>query len=294
MNVAACTLPTLAVEFAQSKTFTCKMSNPVLYLFTFLAYSVLAVLFWRAQLAGQAEQANRSNIGHAIAIPLIAHGCLLYQNLFIFGSLNIGLVYSISLILWLTVLVYWLARLFYPLANMQAFVLPLAGIGAVLPGIFPEVHKLAQPTSLAFDAHILAAMLAYSLFTIAAFHAGLMSLVEKRLHHAMLPNLMKNLPPLMTMEKLLFRIIAIGLIVLTVTLLSGMIFSEEIFGQPWQLNHKNLFGLLSWVIFSVLLMGRSSRGWRGKIAVRWTMGGFIFLILAYLGTQFVLEIILHR
>ena len=270
------------------------MSNPVLYLMTFLSYGVLAVLFWRAQLSGQAETANRSHIGHAIAIPLVLHGYLLYQNLFIFDSLNIGLVYSLSLILWLTVLVYWLARLFYSLASLQTLFLPIAALAAVLPAIFPAVHRLEQPTSWAFNAHVLAAMLAYSLFTIAAFHAGLMSLVEKRLHHAMIPTVLKNLPPLMTMEKILFRIIAVGWALLTVTLLSGIIFSEEIFGRAWQLNHKNIFGLISWIIYSTLMLGRLLKGWRGKTAVRWTMGGFTFLILAYLGTEFVLEVILHR
>jgi len=270
------------------------MSNPVLYLITFLSYGVLAVLFWRAQLSGQSETVNRNLLGHAIAVPLALHGWLLYQNLFIFDSLNIGLVYSVSLILWLTVVVYWLARLFYPLASLQTLFLPIAAVAAVLPAFFPEVHRLAQPNVWAFNAHVLAAMLAYSLFTIAAFHAGLMSLVEKRLHHAMIPTVLKNLPPLMTMEKILFRIITVGWALLTVTLLSGIIFSEEIFGRAWQLNHKNLFGLISWVIYSTLLLGHILKGWRGKVAVRWTMGGFTFLILAYLGTEFVLEVILHR
>lgn len=270
------------------------MSNPALYLATFFAYGVLTYLFWQSQIAGHAETLNRSRIGHAVAIPLALHAWLLSENLFIWGSLNVGLVYSLSLILWLTVLIYWLARFFYPLSSLQTLALPIAGCAAVLPALFPEVHKLSQPTTWAFEAHILTAMLAYSLFTIAALHAGLMSLVEKRLHHAKLPNVLKNLPPLLTMETLLFRIIAMGLVLLTLTLVSGVIFSEEIFGQPWQLNHKILFGLISWVIFSVLLLGHIYQGWRGQTAVRWTMGGFTFLILAYLGTKFVLEVILHR
>lgn len=270
------------------------MSNPLLYLSTFLAYGIVAIFFWRAQVAGNAETANRGALGHAIAIPLGLHAWLLYQNLFIWGSLNLGLVYAFSLILWLTVLVYWLARFFYPLSGLQTLVLPLAGIAAALPGIYPEVHKLAQPTSWAFDAHVFTAMLAYSLFTIAAFHAALMSLVEKRLHHATLPKILRNLPPLLTMESLLFRLVGIGLLLLSLTLASGMLFSEQIFGQAWQLNHKVLFGFISWVIFSILLLGHLYKGWRGQTAVRWTLGGFAFLLLAYLGTKFVLEIILQR
>jgi len=141
---------------------------------------------------------------------------------------------------------------------------------------------------------VLMAMLAYSLFTIAALHAGLMSLVEKRLHHAKLPKVLQNLPPLLTMETLLFRVIGVGFVLLTITVASGMLFSEKIFGHPLQLSHKVLFGIASWVIFAVLLWGHRFYGWRGHTAVRWTLSGFGFLVLAYLGSQFVLEVFLHR
>ena len=137
-------------------------------------------------------------------------------------------------------------------------------------------------------------MLAYSLFTIAALHAGLMSLVEKRLHHAKLPKVLQNLPPLLTMESLLFRVIGVGFVLLTITVVSGMLFSDHIFGHAWQFNHKTLFGLISWVVFGVLLLGHHYYGWRGHTAVRWTLSGFGFLVLAYLGSRFVLEVFLQR
>ena len=233
-------------------------------------------------------------LGQAILIPLALHGYLLYENLLVGGELNLGVISALSLILWLTMLVYWVASFFYPLVGLQTLVLPLVAIAAVLPALFPGVHMLSQRNSWAFDAHIFVAMLAYSLFTIATLHAGLMSLVEKRLHHAAVPPLLQSLPPLLTMEKLLFRLIAAGFILLTMTLVSGMVFSDQIFGRPWQLNHKMLFGFVSWGVFAVLLMGHHFHGWRGRIAVRWTMSGFVFLMLAYLGTKFVLEVMLHR
>ncbi len=270
------------------------MSNLPLALLTFLAYSMLAVYFWRAQLAGNGDALNRGAAGHAVLLPLVLHTYLLYGNLFSGGDLNLGLVYALSLILWLTILVYWLARFFYLIASLQTLVLPLAAVGAVLPTLFPSVHPLANQMSLALEAHILAAMLAYSLFTIAVLHAGLMSLVEKRLRHASLPRVLHGLPPLLTMEILLFRIIGAGFVVLTLTLASGMVFSEQLFGQPWQLNHKMLFGFISWGLFGVLLLGHHYKGWRGRTAVRWTMSGFVFLLLAYLGNKFVLEVLLHR
>ncbi len=270
------------------------MSNQALHLLTFALYSVLAILFWRAQTAGDAEQKNRGVLGFAVIVPLALHGWLLYDTLFIWGALNLGLVYALSLILWLTVLIYWLARYFYPVSSLQTLVLPLAAVSTALPAIFPDVRILSQPASGLFDTHVLGAMLAYSLFTIAALHAGLISLVEKRLHHAKMPRVLRNLPPLLTMESLLFRVIGVGFVLLSITIASGMLFSEKIFGHPWQFSHKVLFGMLSWGVFAVLLMGHRFYGWRGHTAVRWTMSGFGFLVLAYLGTQFVLEAILHR
>jgi ABC-type uncharacterized transport system permease subunit len=189
--------------------------------------------------------------------------------------------------------VYWIARFFYPIASLQTLVLPLTAVGAVLPAIFPAVHTLVN-TSFAFNAHVLAAMLVYSLFTIAALHAGLMFLVEKRLHHPTLPRLLRTLPPLLTMEKLLFRIVAVGFVLLTLTLISGVVFSEQVFGKPWQINHKFVFGVLSWSVFAALLLGHRFYGWRGRKAVHWIMSGYAFLLLAYLGTKFVMEILLHR
>ena len=269
------------------------MSNLPLFLVTFLAYGVLGVLFWRAQLAGNMDALNRGALGHAILAPLVLHGYLLYQNLLVGGELNLGLVSALSLISWLTVMVYWLARFFYPLAGLQTLVLPLAAVGAVLPALFPAVH-LSQHHSWAFNVHIFMAMLAYSLFSIAALHAGLMSLVEKRLHHAALPPVLQSLPPLLTMETLLFRIIGAGFFLLTLTLVSGMMFSEQIFGKLLRFNHEMLFGFISWSVFAVLLAGHHIYGWRGRTAVRWTMSGFVFLLLAYLGTQFVLQVLLRR
>ncbi len=270
------------------------MSNQALHFLTFVLYGVLAILFWRAQTAGNAEQQNRGVLGFVVIVPLVLHGWLLYDTLFVMGSLNLGLVYALSLILWLTVLVYWVARYFYPLSSLQTLVLPLAAISTVLPAIFPDAHILKQPASVLFETHVLMAMFAYSLFTIAALHAALMSLVEKGLHHAKLPKVLQNLPPLLTMETLLFRVVGIGFVLLTITVASGMLFSEKIFGHPLRFTHMNLFGIVSWAVFAVLLWGHHFYGWRGKKAVHWTLSGFGFLILAFLGTQFVLEVFLHR
>ncbi len=270
------------------------MSNLSLYLLTFFAYGALAIYFWRGLAAGRGSERGQDLVGHVVLLPLALHAYLLYQNMFFDNQLNLGLVSSVSVILWLTMLVYWVARFFYPIASLQALVLPLAAVGALLPALFPAAHTQPKTTSLIFEAHIIVAMLAYSMLTIAVLHAGLMSMVEKRLHHAVLPTVLQNLPPLLTMETLLFRVLTAGFVLLTLTLVSGMVFSEELFGKPWQLSHKMLFGFLSWAVFGVLLAGHHIYGWRGRTAIRWTISGFVFLVLAYLGTKFVLEVVLHR
>jgi ABC-type uncharacterized transport system permease subunit len=156
------------------------------------------------------------------------------------------------------------------------------------------VHPLSHTDLPAFRLHLLISLLAYSLFTIASLQALMLAVLERRLHGGALPTYLQSLPPLLTMERLLFRIIAAGFLLLTLTLGSGMLFSEELFGRPLQFTHKVIFGILAWLIFAALLAGRQLYGWRGRVALRWTLAGFLALVLAYIGSKFVLEVILQR
>jgi ABC-type uncharacterized transport system permease subunit len=270
------------------------MSNLLLSVVTCVAYGVLAAYFWRSHVRGDGDLLSRGAAGHLVLIPLAMHGYLLLQGIFSGGDFDLGVLNALSAIVWLTLLVYWVARFFYPIGGLQTIVLPVAAVVVLLPELFHTDHVLTNTGLFAFKAHVAAAMLAYSLFTIAMLHAVLISQVEKRLHHATLPRVLRSLPPLMTMETLLFQMIGIGFVLLTLTLASGMVFSEEIFGKPWQFNHKVLFGFISWGVFAVLLWGHRFYGWRGRVAVHWTVGGFVLLVLAYLGSRFVLEVLLHR
>jgi ABC-type uncharacterized transport system permease subunit len=99
---------------------------------------------------------------------------------------------------------------------------------------------------------------------------------------------------LMTMERVLFRFIGVSFVCLSLTLISGIGFSEAIFGQPMRLDHKTIFTVLAWLVLAVLLAGRWLRGWRGRVALRWTMVSFALLLLGYVGSRFVLEVVLNR
>jgi ABC-type uncharacterized transport system permease subunit len=270
------------------------MPNVLLALIAFTAYGALAIYFWREHARGAGDALNKGVAGHLVLLPLSLHAYLLAQDVFASDGFNLSMANALSLIVWLTLVVYWIARFFYPIGGFQTLILPVAAVVVVLPELFSAEHTLNNTNLFAFKAHISAAMLAYSLFTIAVLHAVLIAQVEKRLHHAQMPRILQNLPPLLTMETLLFRLVAVGFGLLSLTLLSGIVFSEQIFGKAWQFNHKVLFGFISWGVFAVLLWGHHFYGWRGKVAVRWTISGFAFLLLAYLGSKFVLEVLLGR
>ncbi len=260
-------------------------------------YGALAFYFWRRHWSGTAaaDAPVHRGVEHAALLaPWALHTWLLAGSMFGNDGLYLGVGNALSLILWLTVLIYGLGSLFYRLDGLHALVLPAAAVAVLLPVAFPSSHALPNTGALAFKAHLLISMLAYSLFTIASLHVMLMAIIERRLHAGTVPASLRNMPPLLTMETLLFRIIAAGFVLLTLTIASGVLFSEELFGKPARFSHKTVFGVLSWLIFGALLGGRWLYGWRGRTAVRWTLAGFLALVLAYIGSKFVLEVILGR
>lgn len=230
----------------------------------------------------------------AIALALIIQGASLHEGLFATGTLRFSFSLAVSLMLWLAVLIYWLESFQSRMDGMQPMVLPLAAISSILPAIFPQTHEIGHANAFGFKVHFLAAMLAYSLFTLSALHALFMGFIEQKLHRRAINRHQATLPSILSMEALLFRMIGVAFLLLTVTLISGLFFSEQIFGKAFVFDHKTLFAFASWVIFAALLFGRHKYGWRGRIALRWTLAGFLLLILAYIGSRFVSEVLLGR
>lgn len=266
------------------------MADFLLYLITALLYAGVAFNQWRQNREERFLLTERV----ALAAGLVFHGWLLLTDLMGAGGVSFGLSNAVSVILWLTVLIYWVASLRHDLHALQAFVLPPAAMAVLMQKLLPSGHVLPYTGDALFGAHLVIALLAYSLFTFAALHAGLMALAERSLHHKKTLVRLPDFPPIMPMERLLFQIITIGFVLLTLTVLSGIFFTEQLFHQALQFNHKTVFSILAWVIFGALLLGRRVQGWRGRIAVRWTLAGFAVLLLAYVGSKFVLEVILGR
>jgi ABC-type uncharacterized transport system permease subunit len=229
-----------------------------------------------------------------IAAALIIHAAGLYTSLFTDAGMRFSFSFALSLMMWLAVLIYWLESFMARMEGMQPLVLPIAALCALLPVFFPNVHLIANAKAIGFKLHFLAAMAAYSLLTLSAMHAIFMGFTENALHKRSLKRALNSLPPLLTMESLLFRMLLLGFILLTLTVGSGVMFSEELFGKALTIDHKTLFAFASWGIFATLLVGRHAWGWRGKRALRWTLAGFSLLILAYVGSRFVAEVVLGR
>ena len=229
----------------------------------------------------------------------LMHGATLWFDVMAPGTLRIGFAVMLSAALWVSVGAYWIENRNVLLDGLRRMVMPCAAVAAILPAVFPGSLILLEGKSVMFGWHIAIAILAYSTLTIAAFHAVLMALQESRLHTGIersgfLDRALDQLPALLTMEQLLFRLIAFGFVLLSLTVLSGIVFSEQLFGQALRWDHKSVFTLLSWVLFAVLLAGRHWRGWRGKTALTFTLAGFATLLLAYVGSRFVLEVVLHK
>jgi ABC-type uncharacterized transport system permease subunit len=263
-------------------------------------FFVLAALFYAGCAALPSER--RAAISAGTMIAWLMHGGALWADVLAPGTLRLGFAVMLSAALWVSVGAYWLENRNFALDSLRVMVLPCAAVAVLLPAVFPGSVVALEGKSTLFPWHVAISVLAYSTLTIAAFHAVLMALQESQLHThgadmrgGWFSAAIDRLPALLTMEKLLFRLIAFGFVLLSLTVLSGVVFSEQLFGKAFRWSdHKTVFTLLSWVLFGVLLAGRHWRGWRGKTALSFTLSGFATLLLAYVGSRFVLEVVLHR
>jgi ABC-type uncharacterized transport system permease subunit len=189
-----------------------------------------------------------------------------------------------------------------PISSLRWLAILFALVCSLLPSLFPGT--LISPRAVSdpwFKGHFIVATIAVGLLSLAAMHAMLMSVQDRALHRqlALIPNSrvahwLEDLPPLMTMESLLFNLLYVGFALLTLTVFSGLLFSQTLFGKPLLFDHKTIFALVSWFLFAGLLLARWRVGLRGRAAIRWVLSAYSALLLAYVGSRFVLEVILQR
>ena len=184
-------------------------------------------------------------------------------------------------------------RQFYPQLKARWTMGSLGAATVLLALWFPgtPLHVQASPW---LPLHWALGLSAYGMFAAAVAHAWMMTRTERDIRLAHEPG---SGLPLLTLERLMFRFVTAGFVLLTATLLAGTLFGEHLYGQggsAWRWDHKRVFALLSWLTFAVLLVGRRQWGWRGKRAVRVLYIGAGLLLLSYAGSRFVLEILLGR
>jgi ABC-type uncharacterized transport system permease subunit len=291
---------------------------PILLVIAAVLAAVLYLLAWRE--AGRDEAAPAAGSGASPSgLPpsggspgrhfdrssllmlgaLAAHAVSLYFAIVTPSGLRFGFAPALSATLWVGVATLWFEGLSVRIQALRVLIAPAAAVCALLPLVF-EGSDVGVGSRPLFLPHLLVGTLAYGVLMLAAMHAMLMTAAERALHGvpvregSVFARWLDRLPALLVLERILFRFIALGFVFLTLTAVSGVVFTEQVFGRPLRVDHKTVFTLIAWALFGALLLGRALWGWRGRTALRLTISGFVVLLFAYVGSRFVIEIILQR
>ena len=245
-----------------------------------VAYAVPAAGARRISQAGARVALRLAWVLHALAL---AWGLLGEQPHF-------GFAPALSMTAWLVLTVYGVEQQLFPKMRAQLALSALGTAAVLMAALFPgtPLHVNASPW---LPLHLALGIASYGLFAAAVVHASLMTRAEQ---HMRLGGGHDSGLPLLTLERLTFRFVSAGFVLLTATLAAGWLFGEQLYGKAWVWNHKSVFSLLSWLTFAVLLIGRARFGWRGRSAVRMLYAGALLLLLAYAGSRFVMEVLLVR
>ena len=237
------------------------------------------------------EKPDTRLLGLIGGVAVAAHAFSLLLQLLAIDGLRLDFFNASSLIAAAVIFLTLLACLRMPVSNLLILLFPLGCLTALLAEFAPSGNAPIVIESPGILAHILLSILAYGVLSIAMFQSLLLLLQDHQLKHKHPSGLIRNFPPLQTMESLLFGFLWAGWLLLSLSLLSGWMFFDDLFAQ--HLVHKTALSCLAWIVFAILLWGRHRLGWRGHKAIRWTLAGFCLLMLAYFGSKLVREFILH-
>jgi ABC-type uncharacterized transport system permease subunit len=258
-------------------------ASPASVALTFAAATAYAVP--AAGASRLSERAART----ALLLAWVLHGAALVWSL-VGDAPRFGFAPALSVTAWLVLTVYAVERQVFPQLRARWVLAGLGAAAVLLALVFPgtPLHVTASPW---LPVHWALGIASYGLFAAAVVHAWLMQRTERTMRRAAEP---QAGVPLLTLERLTFRFATAGFVLLSATLLVGLLFSERVYGRAWTWDHKTVFSVLSWVVFAGLLLGRARFGWRGRKAVRVIYVGSLLLLLAYVGSRFVLEVVLRR
>ena len=228
-----------------------------------------------------------------LAVPaLLLHGLTTYWAINTPQGIHLGLFTTGSLVTFVMATFVLLASMRLPVYNLLVLVFPISAIGVLGTLVGESSFAPLEQLSASLIFHILASIAAYSVLFMAACQSIVLAVQEHYLRAKHGIALIRLLPPLETMETLLFSLLWTGLAALSVAIASGFAFLDNMFAQ--HVAHHTILSSLSWVMYAVLLAGHKFLGWRGVSAVRWTLIAFALLVLGYFGSKFVLEILLQR
>lgn len=238
------------------------------------------------------RQLQRGWVLPAAGLAAALHVLVLLTTTFVDGGINLSFYAALSLVSWVVVVLLLAGELARPMEALGAVIHPLAAILLLLHVTVGQDQRLVVSYGWQIDVHIAVAVFSYAILSIAAAQAVMLAAQESALRRHRFGGVIRVLPPMDAMERLLFQLITLGFALLTLTLISGMLFVDDLMAQ--HLVHKTVLSGVGWIVFASLLWGRWRYGWRGRTAIRMTLIGMIVLLLAYFGSKLVLELILHR
>ncbi len=258
---------------------------PLLYLIT---SAWLAVRLFKPH-----QAAASSSLASLLFLSgLLLHGYVLWQSIPAPAGYYLGFYHAFSLMSWVVVCMVFVIGLFRSVAGLGVIFLPVASVSIILQHAFPNTALVVAADTVGTQLHILLSVTAYSVLTITAMQALVLHYQQRSLHNKKPNQVLNILPPMQYMEAFLIHSLAIGFFLLSLSLVTGLVFVHNIVAQ--HLAHKVFFSLLAWCTFGIVLWGRWARGWRGRKLLHWILGGFTSLVLAYFGTKAVLDLLLDR
>lgn len=267
------------------------MEIPLVGALAIIAYLGAAACLAASHHGRQSAGFGPKSLGIAFAVvAVIAHGILLYPSTVTGQGVNLGIFNAASLVAWCIAVLVLLLNLKTPIESLAVVILPVAATALALDLLYPGTPRLLAHLPYGLRLHIALSILAYSLFFIATIQAILLAVADRRLRQRQ--PIMDFLPPLPTMENVLFELTALAFLLLTVSLVFGGLYIENIHAQ--HLAHKIVFSILAWLVFAALILGHWRYGWRGRRGIKYVVVGFVLLALAFFGTKIVLELILRR
>lgn len=260
-----------------------------------IASSLIAVLLYFFATGAQARRLRLGN-GQQLSRGALCFGAIAITAHFVAAvsaiatpmGADLGLSQLFSLLTGLICAITLGASLRRPIHNLLLALFPLAILAIALELLLPG-QQVGEKHSAGMYSHIILSILAYSMLTIAAVQALVLASQDRMLRQHQLRGLPSFMPPLQTMESMLFELVAASFLLLTAAIGTGVVFVDDLLGQ--NLVHKTLFSIMAWLLLGVLIGGRLALGWRGRTAIRWTLWAFAFLLLGYLGTKIALSLI---